>query len=461
MYDATLHAMAMQQGGKAAGGGPDPKLTDEQADKFAASFTPAWDTGGDDDDAPPASHEGTVTTAAPLGAMAAAAAASVHAEPPSEPAPQTERDPASQQTLVKVPAPTADVKASEARAAMKRTLIGAVAPPANAPNHGASAAPAPMPAPATVASPPQPAPAPANDHPPPTAAMPMPAPASFEGRTTVASAGVTPPPRGVASTSSAASASQAAAPPPAPVASVNPVASTVNRPLGNQTLPLQAPAPQVAAFPNAGPPVTSSYRPPPASPAQHAHARSDQGHASSAAPHAPRPALASDPFKIAPVDARFGSNPDLDAIPKKSSKGVLYVVGGLVLVTALGVGIKLGMSGDGPKSTTNPERAIGPAVTTADIPPPPPKEEVTAAPAPPPPKVDPPKVDPPVAAAPPTPPAAPPVAPSRPAERPVAAAPPRRNPPAALPPTPPPAPPPAPKTPPKAPVGGIVRDNPF
>ncbi len=38
----------MQQSGKGAGDGKAPNLSDEQADQFAASFTPAWDT----DDAP-------------------------------------------------------------------------------------------------------------------------------------------------------------------------------------------------------------------------------------------------------------------------------------------------------------------------------------------------------------------------------------------------------------------------
>jgi hypothetical protein len=43
--------MAMQQSGKgaaASGSGPNPALSDEQAEEFASSFTPAWDTGGDD-----------------------------------------------------------------------------------------------------------------------------------------------------------------------------------------------------------------------------------------------------------------------------------------------------------------------------------------------------------------------------------------------------------------------------
>ena len=41
----------MQQSGKGAGEGKAPVLSDEQADQFAASFTPAWDTDdglGDD-----------------------------------------------------------------------------------------------------------------------------------------------------------------------------------------------------------------------------------------------------------------------------------------------------------------------------------------------------------------------------------------------------------------------------
>ena len=46
-----LQSMAMQQSGKGAGEGNAPGLSDEQADQFASSFTPAWDTDdglGDD-----------------------------------------------------------------------------------------------------------------------------------------------------------------------------------------------------------------------------------------------------------------------------------------------------------------------------------------------------------------------------------------------------------------------------
>ncbi len=49
-----LVSMAMQQSGKGAGDGKAPNLSDEQADQFAASFTPAWDTDdglGDDTNA--------------------------------------------------------------------------------------------------------------------------------------------------------------------------------------------------------------------------------------------------------------------------------------------------------------------------------------------------------------------------------------------------------------------------
>ena len=85
-----LVSMAMQQSGKGPGEGKAPALSDEQADQFAASFTPAWDSDegqGDDANAAPPT---TATVVDPP----AVAPVALHKQtlmgqaPPANPAPQ-------------------------------------------------------------------------------------------------------------------------------------------------------------------------------------------------------------------------------------------------------------------------------------------------------------------------------------------------------------------------------------
>ena len=69
-----LLSMAMQQSSKGPGGsGSNPALSDEQAEQFAASFTPAWDT----DDSTSVDADATIVTSAAPAAAAAPAAVPV------------------------------------------------------------------------------------------------------------------------------------------------------------------------------------------------------------------------------------------------------------------------------------------------------------------------------------------------------------------------------------------------
>ncbi|MBX3191763.1 MAG: hypothetical protein KF819_32535 [Labilithrix sp.] len=342
--------MAMQQSGKAEGSGPVPGLTDDEADEFAASFTPAWDTGEGEGEENAAAETAEAAPAESKGAAHPIALASERTEPGMAIPPVSDEA---------IAAAQASQAPEVAKKAMKQTMVG-IAPPANPP----PAAPEP-PAPAVAAK-------------------------IDPGTTAIMSDA-----------------------PKRPVEAPKPVS--------------KPPPPMVAAKP--------------ATPARQA---------------APRPvvAAAADPFRSAAADDDF--------VPKRSSKGIVFAVIGVAALGGLGLALKLALSDD-PKPSTNPEHAIGPAVTTAEIPPPPPSDEVPAAQ----PTVA--KADPPAAV---TAAHAPP--PSQPA---VAAAPPKAEPPAtravaAAPaaqpkttrtPSAPPAalPPPAPKTPPKGPSGGIVRDNPF
>jgi hypothetical protein len=120
--------MAMQQSpkGAASGSGPNPTLTDDQADQFAASFTPAWDSED--------------------GAGAAEAGSPAEAAPSKDEAFSKTVQQISPQAAAAVAAATAPAAAPVVPFNAKQTLIGAVAPPANPP-------PAPAPAPVAVAAP--------------------------------------------------------------------------------------------------------------------------------------------------------------------------------------------------------------------------------------------------------------------------------------------------------------------
>lgn len=152
---------------------------------------------------------------------------------------------------------------------------------------------------------------------------------------------------------------------------------------------------------------------------------------------------------------------DLEVPIKKSNKGIIFAVIGVVVLAGVGFALKVALSGDDSKPTTPTQtQTTSPTEDTSRaVPPPPPATEATAAtPAPKPTAPAPATTTPPkdtatsaVAAAnthftPPTPPA--------PSPKPVAAAPQPK-------PQPQPQPPSQPKTPPKPAGGGIVRDNPF
>lgn len=327
----------------ASGSGPNPAaptaLSDEQADQFAASFTPAWDADDGPGDTANGTANATLVDAPAIGNAQAAAVV--------EAAPQ--------------PAVAAAAPAFQP----KQTLIGT--PPAN--GLAAAAAPAAAVAPA-----------------PPTALkgtqIMQSSPAQIEAR-------------------------KAQSRPP----------------------PAQAPSNNARSAPNA---------------------------------QSARVAVSADPFAAAARSSRRNQSEDIDDfVPKKSSKTLYLVVGGLVVAAGVGLFLKFGM-GDNGATTAPVDHATGPAVATAEIPPPPPKVD------PPPPataattaaaKVDPP---PPPATLP-----APIARPEPPSH--VAATPPARPEPRPRTPPPPPpqaaaaAPPPpsTPKTPPKPANGSIVRDNPF
>ena len=154
----SLVSMAMQQSpkGAASGSGPNPALTDDQADQFAADFTPSWDsdagagenagaeangsanpnatlvdmapvTGAVTEDAFAKTAPHTPPTAAALAAAAAAAA----------PIPTTTAPLAAVPAAIVAPPPAA---AAPVPFSGKQTLIGAVAPPAHAPPPAPAAA---------------------------------------------------------------------------------------------------------------------------------------------------------------------------------------------------------------------------------------------------------------------------------------------------------------------------------
>ena len=143
-----LDSMAMQQSSKgASGSGPNPALSDEQADQFAASFTPAWDTGEAD-----ASKGEAEAPVMPTVVIAEAAPPAPTPEPP--PAPPIVGSPAimlnPKATMIGVAPPPALALGPEVRAAAssaeaidpENVLEVVTAPPANvAPPAPAPAAP--------------------------------------------------------------------------------------------------------------------------------------------------------------------------------------------------------------------------------------------------------------------------------------------------------------------------------
>ncbi len=182
--------------------------------------------------------------------------------------------------------------------------------------------------------------------------------------------------------------------------------------------------------------------------------------APAAAPMSAKPRSAPvsrDPFAAAAKPIRPPIESDDFAVPKKSGKGWVYVVVGLLVAVGAGGIVKFYLTPEAPKDSP-PQNVAVPTAAKEDIPPPPAKDETPTAPATTAAKVDPPPPEPAKAAPPPPQPVTPPPAPP-PRQQPVAA---RggggggmvRQP-------PPPAPAPAPKTPPKPPGGGIVRDSPF
>lgn len=373
--------MAMQQSSKGVSGtGSNPALSDEQAEQFAASFTPAWDADdglGDSTNGMPDATAAMGTESTQVMDRAELAKAQEAAAPP----------------IVGMPAIIFNAKS---------TMIG-------------------VPLPATLAA--RPAGAPVSVPPPPA----PPAPSVAEA---IESANVL---------------EVAPAPAAAPVHQNHGMRTQImqNRPAGLGAPP---PAPRGAA--------TIASRPP-------------NERTAAAVPIA-------DPFRN-----KGPSSDDLDAFPRRSNKGVFFVVGGLAVAAGLGLFLKFALGDDTPKPAPA-EVVTGPAVTTAEIPPPPPpKDETPPAPSAaavtaaantaelaPPPLATPPHaaVEPPHVAAEPA---------SQPPPRaaaPVAAAPPRNEPRAARGPSPAALPPPAttappgaatPKSAPKASNGGIVRDNPF
>jgi hypothetical protein len=346
-----LNSMAMQQTSKgASGSGPNPALSDEQADQFAASFTPAWDA----EDALGDTTEG--------GADATLANTTVMDGSPLGPTPD---------------APPIVGTSTVILTSKHQTMIGV----------------------------------------PPPATLPEPVRSALSSAEAIE-------PENVLEVRTA---------PPAQAA------PAMNH--GMRTVVMDnRPAPS---------------RPPPPGPGPQPGARSGM-----APSNAPRVAIAADPFQGRP---RVGSSSDdLDLVPKRSSKTIFFVVGGLAFAAGLALFLRFALTDDAPKATPS-ELATGPAATTADIPPPPPKVETPPPPAtttaavvakaaepPPPPLAVPPR-------------AAEPVPQPRVAAAPAAPRQPARG--ALLPPpqaaAAPPSPPASPKTPPKAPNGGIVRDNPF
>jgi hypothetical protein len=342
----------------ASGSGPNPAaptaLSDEQAEQFAASFTPSWDAdGGEDADSSNGAANATLVDQPAVGA--AQAAAVVQAAPATH------------------------------AALSKQTLIG-TAPQANAPTGNPSSE--------------------AID------------------------------PENILSSSTAPQ-------PPVKAAAAPAAAPTTLK----GTQPLQGAVPPQA-----------------------------QGKAPSRPPPAPAPAaknarvaVNADPFAVSAgprprgaAAARQQSDDLDDFVPKKSSKTIYAVIGGLAIAAGLGLFLKFALTDDAPKPVE--QHATGPAVTTAEIPPPPPKVDTpppttaattaTAAkadPTPPPATLP----APPTARAP-----EPPVAATH-----AAAAPqPRSEPRPRTPPPPHEAASPAPVTPKTAPKpanGSIVRDNPF
>ncbi len=351
----------------ASGSGPNPAaptaLSDEQAEQFAASFTPSWDTEGDDADSANGAANATLVDAPAVGAAQAAA------------------------VVQSAPA----VVHGAHSAPMKQTLIG-TAPQANAPSGSPSSE--------------------AID------------------------------PENILSSSTAPQ-------PPVKAAAAPTAAPTTLK----GTQPLQGAAPPQAQ-------AKAPSRPPPGPAPAAKNAR--------VAVNADPFAVSSGPRARGAAAARQQTDDLDDFVPKKSSKTIYAVIGGLAIAAGLGIFLKFALTDDAPKPVE--QHATGPAVTTAEIPPPPPKVDTpppaaptnaattaTAA-----------KADPPPAALP-----APPTA--RAPEPPVAAThaaaappPPRSEPRPRTPPPPPPpvaaAPPPAPVTPKTAPKpanGSIVRDNPF
>ena len=376
--------MAMQQSSKGVSGtGSNPALSDEQAEQFAASFTPAWDA----DDGPGDSNNGMPDATAATAAIAAMGTESTQVMDRAE---LTKAQEAAAPPIVGMPAIIFNAKS---------TMIG-------------------VPLPATLAA--RPAAAPVSVPPPPPA---PPAPSVAEA---IESANVL---------------EVAPAPAAAPVHQNHGMRTQImqNRPAGLGAPP---PAPRGAA--------TIAARPP-------------NERTAAAVPNA-------DPFRN-----KGPSSDDLDAFPRRSNKGVFFVVGGLAVAAGLGLFLKFALGDDTPKPAPA-EVVTGPAVTTAEIPPPPPKDETPPAPSAPaaelaPPPLATPLATPPHAAVEPPHVAAEPAAQPPPrAAAPVAAAPPRNEPRAARGPSPAALPPPAtaappgaatPKSAPKASNGGIVRDNPF
>jgi hypothetical protein len=404
-----LGEMAMQQSGKgaASGSGPNPALSDEQAEQFASSFTPAWDSGeadGDDgpDVAPPYDEalgaNATLVDGIPASAIAAAVAAV---------------DAAAAAKAAAAPAP-APAPAPAAKFNPNATLIG-TAPQANLPSALANVA----------AAPPPPAPQ----------MQPQVQPNQPQGnaqmmRTQLMEHAPTHP--GQAHTSGGQGANATS------------IQGSAQGHGSSQAKPSSGEGRWQEKVPS---------RPPPGPPA--------------AMRNAPPGRVTADPFRAG--KSASASDEHL-VVPKKSSKTMFFVLGGLAVAAGLGLFLKFALSDDAPKALPT-EMATGPAATTADIPPPPPKVD-TPPPAPSPAMTT---VATTAHAADPTPPTPLALPPTRTADPPAA-----RNTPLATAPQPVPqqprqqprtvsapplgaTPPPttAPKTAPKGPNGGIVRDNPF
>lgn len=145
--------MAMQQSGKpmtsdsvgggASGSAQSAALSDEQAEQFAADFTPAWDSGGDDDgidERPPANPiEDTAPLAGIAGAPGAFDKTTLDAVAPAAVQALTSgdaaHDAARAAAAAPVPMTTQIMSTSPMNGAnRKQTMIG-TAPPANAPSN--------------------------------------------------------------------------------------------------------------------------------------------------------------------------------------------------------------------------------------------------------------------------------------------------------------------------------------